>query len=78
MLKKTLGKVFIHVYSFHWKKITCECERLLLMNADYEENFYEEIDNENIDLIEDNGMFDEYKQTVIIKLYSLFYLFKNI
>lgn len=73
-LKKTLEKVFIHVYSFYWRRITCDCDRLLFMNSAFEENYYEEIENQSFIFSEDNGYFEEYKLIVkFLFVHKFFY-----
>ncbi len=68
-MKKILDKVFIHVYSFYWRKITCNEDRLLFMNSAFEDDFYEENEKDRIILSEDNSMFEEYKQIVFFILF---------
>jgi len=62
-MKKILDKVFIHVYSFYWKKITSNDDRLINMNKSFQET-YEDYASEKINFYEDNGKFDEYKKIV--------------
>lgn len=64
-MKKILDKVFIHVYSFYWRKITCNEDRLVSMNSAFQDNYFEENENDRIILSEDSSMFEEYKQIVI-------------
>ncbi len=66
-MKKILDKVFIHLYSFYWKKITSNEERLLIMNKSFQES-YEDYETEKINFYDDNGKFEEYKNIVNVFL----------
>lgn len=73
-MKKILDKVFIHVYSYYWKKISLSDERLINMNKEFNDK-YQEVDNDEINLEEDGGKFDNYKKIVIAisLIFSFFY-----
>lgn len=73
-MKKILDRVFIHVYSFYWKKITSNNERLFSMNKFYQESLDDNQSNKT-NFYEDNGMFEEYKKTVNIRKFLIFIIF---
>ena len=74
-IKKILDNIFIHVYSFYWKKITCNEERLVNMNKSFIES-YSPSEDEHINFEEDNGIFSEYQTLVNILFYLKFFINK--
>ena len=63
-MRKTLDKIFIHVYSFYWKKNSNNEERLIKMNKTFMEHYTPNA-GEQINFDEDNGIFSEYQTLVI-------------
>ena len=62
-MRKILDKIFIHVYSFYWKKNSNNEERLIKMNKSFIES-YSPSAGEQINFDEDNGIFAEYQTLV--------------
>lgn len=66
-MKKILDKIFIHVYSFYWKKNSNNDDRLIKMNKPFL-GLYSPSPGEQINFDEDNGIFSEY-QNLVNKLF---------
>lgn len=68
-MRKILDKIFIHVYSFYWRKNSGNEERLIKMNKSFIEGFTPS-GGELLNFDEDNGCFSEYQNLVNILLIS--------